>query len=322
MRGFSTLKTPLARSIFLACCFWLLPLTSTAQRAPVTISVDFGENLPFGSGCVPRSTLCDGERNSFNLLNQLVLPSIESNLEREEQNEQNSQPTPKQPRVLGGMLRYERVEIDNNRGRDLDRDIYSTSVQLIWDVHDFSLGVLIPYDFLNLDDFDIHRIGAVAFGQYHLEVSDQVMMAFTLNSSYMHDAVSAQDIDDVNTFGTGVSASITLDQQTWVVGGALSYQFSADDSGQANDHQHLFKLGLNGGMRFGEQAAVTLFTIWSYDATDHETATNVDRDYFDLGLEGTWSLSATWKLTGGYKKVLGLDDFDSNMVFLGTLLRF
>ena len=197
---------------------------------------------------------------------------------------QDSEAAQKKPRALGGMLRYERVEVDSNTGRDLDGDIYSTNVQLIWDIADFTVGALVPYDFLDLDDFDVHRIGAVAFGQYHLDVHPYAMLSFTANLNLMHDAIDAEDLEDVNTLGTGVSVSLTLDRQMWVARGAVSYQFHVDDSGGDDDHQHLFKLGLNGGMRFGQQAAVTLFTLWSYDATSHDnTSIDVDRDYFDLG---------------------------------------
>ena len=77
------------------------------------------------------------------------------------------------------------------------------------------------------------------------------------------------------------------------------------------------------GLRLGVNAAVALFGTWTYDATAFSRIREgSDRDYFDLGLEATWNVSPSWKLTGGYKKVLGLEDFDSNMVFLGTLLRF
>jgi hypothetical protein len=68
---------------------------------------------------------------------------------------------------------------------------------------------------------------------------------------------------------------------------------------------------------------VNTFGTWSQDVTDYSNGVqNGSKGYLDLGIEMGLSLSKTWKINGGYKKILGLADFDSNAVFLGTLFRF
>jgi hypothetical protein len=180
-----------------------------------------------------------------------------------------------------------------------------------------------PYDFLDLDSLDAHRIGAIAFGQYHWPLSTLATLHLTVNGTYTHTAIDRGDLDDLNTFGGGASVSLTLDKGRFAGSGILSYQFSADDSGSADNQQHLLKVGATAGIRLGRNAVVTLFGAWTYDATNYsEALRGIDRDYVDLGLELTWNLSPRWGLTGGYKKVVGLENFDSNQVFLGTLFRF
>jgi hypothetical protein len=194
---------------------------------------------------------------------------------------------------------------------------------MAWDIDNFSVGFLVPYDFLDLQSFDAHRIGAVGYGQYHLPLNGPAILNFTLNGNYTYTAINRSDLSDVNTFGGGMTLSLTLDQDPFVGSGALSYQFNADDSGSIDDKQHLLKVGGTLGMRLGANAAVTLFAAWTYDMTDHSvTRQGLDKDYFDLGVELAWNLSPNWRISGGYKTVLGLQDFDSNMVFLGTLVRF
>ena len=304
--------------------FLLLPLCVLAQgTVPITVIFQFGNEVSLGASCVPRTTLCDPERSSFALFNEIVLPSIETKVGQESREAEEREQRLRRSRLFGGQIRYERVDLSNQTGRDLDGDIYSTNLKMLWEIEDFSFGFLIPYDFMDLDSLNVHRIGTVAFGQYDLDLRDDLTLGFTVNGNYLHTAIDTSDIDDVNTFGGGVSASLTLDRDLFVFGGAVSYQFHADDSDRDNNKQHLLKIGTLAGLRLGDRAAVTLFSTLNYDATDYtNTLREVDDTYFDLGFEVAWSLSSTWHLTGGYKKVLGLEDFDSDMVFLGTLLRF
>src|SRR5262245_5802566 len=223
--------------------------------------------------------------------------------------------------IFGGIFRYEHVDFDN-RPINLGGDIYSTTLHATWDINNFSFGVLIPYDYLALHVLDANRVGAVFYGQYRLAVTPEMSAAFVANGNYLYTAIN-HDIRDVNTFGGGVSASLQVDQEHVLSGCARSYQYNADDSNDVNDHQHLFKVGGNLGFRLGTNAVLNTFGIWTQDVTTYRNVVqDGSKGYLDLGIEMGLSLSKTWKINGGYKKILGLADFDSNAVFLGTLFRF
>jgi hypothetical protein len=330
------------RGLYAFCCSLLLiPMWVFAQETPVTVILRFDEEVSLGAGCVPRSTLCASERNSALLFNQIVLPSISTQMEKAElarqgrkgafsltpriESKQAGPEPPHQwrPRTFGGQLRYERVALDNVILPDLDGNIYSANAHMLWDLDDYSFGLLIPYEAMDLDSFDVHRFAFMGFGQYRFLVNTRTLLTYSVNGNYAHAAVSATGGDNLNVFGGGFSVALTVDQDRFVGGGAVSYQFHIDDSGRDNDKQHLVKIGANAGLRLGENGAFTLFGTLNFDPTPYDnTLRDVDQLYVDFGFELAWSLSPTWKLTGGYKKALGLADFDSDTVFLGTLLRF
>jgi len=116
---------------------------------------------------------------------------------------------------------------------------------------------------------------------------------------------------------------------------AASYQINHDidvdrQSIQGNrivdevETQHLFMLGANVGMRIHDRAAVTLYGIWNHDASDYDgfLSDDADDNYFDLIIEAAVSLWPELRLHGGYKRVLGYDDFNIDQLFVGVGLRF
>ena len=320
----------------------LVPLPGWAQETgPVTVVVRFDDEVSFGAGCVPRSTLCASERNSFTLFNEIVLPRILTSIEKAElalqrrkslfpltgQSEQEASgtegPYPQHPRVLSGQFGYEQVELDMVSIPDIEGDIFSALAHLHWDVQDYSLGVLLPFDTMDLDDLDVQRFGLIGFGQYRFPVTTRALLTSTLNANYSYAAVDAPNQNDLNIFGGGFSVALNVDQDRFVVGGAVSYQFHADDSDRENDTQHLIKAGAQAGLRVVEQAAITFSGTVNYDLTDYQdTVRDVDDLTFDLGITLAWSPAARWTLSGGYVKAFEYDDFDSDKFFLGVSWRF
>jgi hypothetical protein len=317
MPGYVTLT--LLRTFF-SCVslLLLLPMVTAAQgTVPVTVEIVF-DDPQFGGLGVGLTSISSSAQTSNLVITELAAPQVQTALEKAAAPQLRGH-----PRTVGGFFRYEHVEFDTLGVLDLDGNIYATNVHLRWDRNNVSYGFLIPYDFLDLQSFNAYRIGAIVYGQYHLALSALATLDLTANGNYTYTAVDTDDLENVNTFGGGVSVTLTLDTGRFVGGGLVSYQFNADDSTNVDDQQHLLKLGATAGFRLGRSVAVALFSTWTYDATAYSAIReDSDADYFDLGLELTWNLSPTWKLTGGYKKILGLEGFDSNMVFLGTLWRF
>jgi hypothetical protein len=167
----------------------------------------------------------------------------------------------------------------------------------------------------------MNMLGTMLYGRYTLPLAKALSLGVNAHAQYTFTAIS--DSSDLHTFGTGLGLSLLYDREQFFVDGALLYQYTVDDSAAVNDHQHLLRLGTRVGIRLGSNALITVFGSWIYDATDYQrVVSRSDDNYFDLGTELAFNLSKTWKIGGGYKKVLGLQGFDSDLVFVGTLFRF
>ena len=312
--------------VLLGSLLWIPMLAPAQETVPVTITIQFEQAAQqaaggTGGGDLGVSTISAAGMTSSTLFNQVVLTKVETRSERESQQAALAQRLPRLPRTFGGMFRYEHVDFENGAS-GLDGDIYVTNFQMAWDIENFSVGFLIPCEHLDLRSFNANQIGTILYGEYSLHLSPIYTIGFIVNGNYIHSFID-QNIDDVNTFGGGVGVSLTMDRDVFVIGGAVSYQYNGDDTNLPNDHQHLIKIGANGGIRIGQNSVVNLFSTWNYDVTDYQQpVNNSDDNYFDLGIEVSWSISRTWKLTGGYKRILGLNDFASNQFFIGSLLRF
>ena len=311
--------------VVLVASLFLVPLAAMGQEGsvPVTVEVLFGGNPLEDLGTSVAST-SSSARTSDMVFRDIGQPSVQTQREKEMAAEQavDGLQLRRRPLAVGGFARYERVAFDTQGGLDLDGHIYSTNLHLAWDIANLTFGVLIPYDFLDLDSLNAHRIGSIVYGQYHLAVSAIATLSVAINGNYTYTAIDHQALDNINTLGGGASVSLALDQDRLFGGATLSYQFNADDSDSPSNQQHLFKLGAMAGMRFGRDVAAALFGIWSRDTTDRRAVlSKTDTDYFDLGVELKWNLTQTWRLSGGYRKILGLENFESDMVFIGTLLQ-
>jgi len=303
----------LGAALLVLCC---LPLPAPAQDVPVTVVVDFGGGRSARRALLEATagtTLDTSQSAHFRYFREVVLPSVQTRVDKEQ--------LLRYPRSLGATLRYERVEVEGDGELDADGNVYSTNVKLQWDSERLSYGLLVPYDFVDMGDFDAHRVGAVGFGEVSLPLGRVAALGLIAHALYTYDGYDGQGLDDVNTYGGGASMVLKLDQGEFMGAAAVSYQYTGDDTEGDNDRRHLVRTGADLGARLGERTAVTVFGIWNYDATDYDDL-EVDDSYLDLGVEAALNLSPTWRLSGGYKAVVGLTDYRSNMVFLGTLLRF
>lgn len=316
----------LCRSVFVVLAsLSVVPLSVFAQQtAPVTIQVEFTEGAPagfggVGGGSLAASTISAAGKTSTLVFKELALPEALTLMDKEAKRAEAGRVLSR-PATFGGIGRYERIDFGEG-GRSFTGNIYSTNVHLAWDIPQFSFGILIPYDHLDLQSVTANMIGPVLYGRYTTSLGKDLSLGLTANSHYLYTAITSSS--DVQTFGSGLSLSLALDQETFFASGALSYNYNIDNSDAENNHQHLFKLGVRVGMRIGGNAMVNLFGVWTYDATDYKNVPRgADDDYFDLGVDMAFNLSKTWKISGGYKKILGLQGFDSDLVFVGTLFRF
>ena len=255
---------------------------------------------------------------------QLVLPVAKTRSEKVAEEAQAkteaAQVDTKMPQTVAATVRYEKADFEKF---DNDGDIYGLNLGYAVDIDNMTFGVLIPYDHLDFDFFDGDRLGAILYGQYHHDLNDQTSMAVTVNANYMYTDLDIDNFgsEDVNTYGGGISGSFTYDGDVFVPSFGISYQYNKDDSDVKDDDQHLIKAGTNLGFRVKDNMVFNCFGVWNIDVTSYDNDPD-DDDYFEVGLELNAYLSETWSLSGGYKKVIDLDDFDSDQVYLGAVWKF
>lgn len=246
----------------------------------------------------------------------VVMPTVQPRAETEaakEEVKEEAEGRTDYPRVIAGYARYETAGPDDDK-----TDIVGVSVGLAWDVDNISYGFVVPYDNVGLDSGEINRIGVIGFIQYSMPLAEDFNMGLTANLNWMF----ADTETNVTILGGGPSFSLTYTGgETLEPSVVVSYQYSTDDTDSEFDYQHLIKTGANIGIRAGENAALNIFGIWNYDASDYMDDSD-NRDSFDAGAELQYYLSDTWSLNLGYKAVLGIDNYESNTVYLGTLIRF
>lgn len=246
---------------------------------------------------------------------ELVVPTVQTTTEKNRQAQQKAQGA---VRTFGGSLRTEWVD----KAGDENGLVSGFNLGLAYDVENFTFGVMLPYDYFNFDSFTANRIGSILFGQYHLSLTEELEATFTANLNYMFTdfRILGQD-DDLNTYGGGLSAGLRFSQELYELGCGVSYQYNQDDVDFEDDSQDLVKVGANVGYRVTPDQVVNLFGTWTYDATDY-TYDYGDTDYFEIGTEYRANFSETWALNVGYRKVVDLEDYDSDMVYLGSTWQF
>lgn len=257
------------------------------------------------------SPVSSGNRVSAAVMRQVVLPAARSRAEEQQAARERESGT---PRMIMGVVRYEKVGFDEGE----DGSIPGATLGLAWDMDRFSTGILVPFDYLDFDSFSGHRLGAVLFGRFNHPFSEVATLGATLHGCWLYTNIRGQD-DGTNVFGIGPSATLSFDWDTVTAGFAAGYQYSRYDIESANDFQHLVKVGGNLGFRAGSSGVITIYGIWNRDLSDYLENSDFN-SFFDAGIEVSWNLTDTFTLEGGYKKVLGIDEYDSDTGYLGGRL--
>jgi len=261
------------------------------------------------------NSLAAADFTSWLVFSELIVPTVKTTTEKNRQAARKEQGG---VRTFGGSVRFEWVD----KGADENGRITGFNLGLAYDVDDYTFGVILPYDYFDFDSFTANRTGAILFGQYHLGLSEELEATFTANLNYVFtDFRIFGENYDLDTYGGGLSAGLRYSRETYEVGGGVSYQYSLDDVDTADDHQHLFKVGGNYGYRMTPDQVINLFATWNYDATDYKYDYG-DSDYFEVGAEYRANFSETWALNLGYRKVVDLSDYDSDMLYLGSAWQF
>ncbi len=261
--------------------------------------------------------------SSSNKVNDIIYHSVisPSLVTRSQQKQEQARPLQRLI-VSYADLKYERAEFTdtNNKG-----NIGGFTASGSYDFSkSFSVGAVIPYDYLSFNTFDAHRTGIILYGKHTLSLPGHLQLSNAINGNYLYTATQLRRAgsDDLNTFGGGFSSRLQFDNNgDFIPSAAFSYQYNEDDLNIRDNHQHLIKIGPSFGYRVLDNATVQLSGAWNKDITPY-TQTPDDTEFYDVGVESAWVIADTWQLRGGYRKMLGLNHFDSDSFYLGSSIKF
>jgi len=248
--------------------------------------------------------------------------------------------------VLSTDLRYENINIDQP-GDNIEANIFGGTFDFSFSSSDstnntFTLGLYLPYDYFNYDNSvvkHIHQVGSILYGIYSLPVFNrEYQMEFMSHISYYHDFIDLSDShryecfidDDIDYLGFGFGFGLNKISGVIKPGFFSSVQYSHSYGELTNDY-YLIRTGANIEINLTENWYISLFGSWIVDLTDYDPPRDLayyDDDMFDndnfwkIGVETGYSFGAGWELNVGYRKILGLRDFDSDKIYLGMLWKF
>jgi hypothetical protein len=223
-------------------------------------------------------------------------------------------------------LKYEQAKFTNsNNSGDIKGTTMTMSTEVAGGVQ---LGAYIPYDYMSFQSFSAHRTGTMLFAKRDWELPKGLQLATLVNFNYMATYVSSTSL--TNTFGGGFGTALSHDDGGDLVPRvSFALQYNQDDYYKANDlikdnNQLLVKTGGSLGYRLFDNATLQGGVIYTRDITDYKSNFNKqkDNDYFDVTVGGSYAIGDMWQVNLNYKRILGLQNYYSNSVFLGTALDF
>jgi len=259
-------------------------------------------------------------RSSQLVFSRLVDPIMRTHIENEEENGDSK------VKVFMTDVKYEHGKFnddsDNSNGH-----IAGLTAGASIDIGRYTLGMMLPYDYMDFDSFKAHRTGIILYGQSKWNFTDNLSFGTTINGNYLYSAVSSKvfTANDLHTVGGGLSASLKYDNKgDFVPRFSISYQTNKDytKSQTTNSLQHLIKAGSSLGYRIGKSAIIRVSAVYTRDVSSQYSSLNQDNDYVDVGVEGSWSISKDWQIKGGYNRMVALDTYVGDQVYLGSNYRF
>lgn len=287
-----------------------------AEKTAFLLAIGYSEQTALSSSSLASTSA--SSKVSDTIFNTIINPSIQTRT-------QQQQSKALQKLIVSvADLKYEHAQFTDTNDKG---NIGGFTASASYDINEkFSLGAVIPYDYLSFNTFQAHRTGVIMYAKNTLKLPSSFELSTAINGNVMYTA--SQDrvtnrVTQLGTFGGGFSTRLKSDNNdsNFVPSVAFSYQYNQDSTNIKDNYQHLIKLGPSLGYRILDNATIQVGGSWTKDISQYKQLQN-GNDFYDVGVEGTWLIADAWQLRGGYKKVLGLTNFESDSVFLGSSLKF
>lgn len=219
-------------------------------------------------------------------------------------------------------MKYESLRID--AGSKEDADIYGMTVGLAMDKDRLSYGILLPYDYMDFDSPNlksVNQTGPMLFVRYKMPMADDhYTLGLSANLNYLYTNYNfKKGNDDINTFGSGVGVSFSVNTWKGIVPSiAALYQYANDDT-KVGDY-NMIKLGGNIALLPNDNTAINLFAYWTNDLTNYRQVDG--EEFWDMGIEVSYLVTQTFDLTVGYKRVESFNNVNDDQFYLGTVWTF
>lgn len=292
-----------------------------------------GAGSPYFSSQSLASTSASSRTNDI-VYNTILSPMPMTAAQKAEKNERREKLG-----LLNGLnlffadVRYEGGEF---RQSNESVDIAGFTAGASFDIDEaFSVGALVPYDHLDIGRVEANRTGLIIYGKHRANFG-AFELTSTINGNYMYTdsqttlAAGGSTLSDrLDTFGGGIGTRLQYDNDgSFIPSATFSFQYNEDAQSVEDIGQALIKIGPALGYRINDNALIQVSGVWNKDiASAIVKQGNIafgkrDGEFFNLGVEGTWSFSKTWQLRGGYRRILDLDQYESDSVYLGSSMSF
>jgi len=161
-------------------------------------------------------------------------------------------------------------------------------------------------------NFDITTMGLDLAGKYHLSEN----IAVGAHANWIRSDFDGGNDQDTFVVGPFASFDYTFSEKMSLSVGILFDRIDPENA----DADWLGAIGANLGIAISPNFVLNPYLLY-FNNLDHSGFG--DDDWWDLGVEGSFSLSNIWHLNGGIKTTLGYDPFDTSYeIYLGTTWVF
>jgi hypothetical protein len=257
---------------------------------------------------------------------QLVYGTLNPNLLSRSHRERRSIIANRPTNFVAADLKYEQAKFTKTgENGDLKGGTMTMSTEVLGGIE---LGAYIPYDYMDFGSFRANRTGTMLYAKRNWDLPKSLQLMTMANFNYI--ATYVNQFSLTNTFGGGFGTSLNYDDGgDFVPRVSFAFQYNQDDYYKANDlikdnHQYLIKTGASLGYRLLDNATLQTGFVYTRDLTSYKSGYNKlkDNDYFDINVGGSYAIADMWQVNLNYKRMLGLNSYYSNGVFLGTALDF
>ena len=185
----------------------------------------------------------------------------------------------------------------------------------------FTVGAMIPLDYISFPGTSAERLGVVGFGQYnwHPAGDDAWNVKPTVLASYIYTA--GNSAASFGTYGVGTGLSATYDTGGSFIPAIETFVSYNKDTVTGGTYQTLFAAGPRLGFRPSDNWVLEAGFLWNKDLSAY-IPSGTKTDYFDLNADAAYRISGAFSLNVGYRKTLGISQFQSDEIDIGARFRF